>query len=111
MTETVVVADFMTELVAQRIIESDDAAAPRAAMHHNTIRVLALSVVCGQLSDQIGMARFSFARRAVDSIVGVVDAMGNQFLADALAHCAGMPASLARIVSGEQGSIWQHHLA
>ena len=43
--------------------------------------------------------------------LGIVDAQGDQLLADALAHAAIMPVSFARITIREEGPIRKHHFA
>ncbi|MNS31612.1 hypothetical protein D3C72_636700 [compost metagenome] len=56
------------------------------------------------------MAALPLAGRAVDAVVRIVYPVGDQLLADALAHGALVPAPLAGIEVGEQGTVWQHHL-
>ena len=109
MPEAVVVPHLVAELVAERIVERDDAAAARAAVHLHAVGVDAAVVVRGELGGHVGMALLADARGAVQSVVGVVDAVRDQLLADALAHGALMPAALAGIAVLEHLAGRQHH--
>ena len=111
MAQSVVVTHFVTELVAQRVVERHDAAAARTAVSDDAVRVFARAVVSGQLSSHVGMTVFSFAGRAVDAVIGVVDAVRNQLLADALPHRTVVPVPLAGIEFDEHRSVRQHHFA
>ncbi|MNO64497.1 hypothetical protein D3C76_552250 [compost metagenome] len=108
--ETIVVAHLVAELVAKGAIEGDYAAPARPAVHLDAVGVLATAVVGRQLGHYIGMAALPLAGRAVDAVVRIVYPVGDQLLADALAHGALVPAPLAGIEVGEQGAVWQHHL-
>ena len=109
MTEPVVMADLVAELVAERIIERHHAVTARAAMDLHAVGVDAAAVVGRELGDRVRVAFLAGAGGAVESVVGVVDAMRDQLLADVLAHRAFMPATLARIDFLEQHAGGQHH--
>jgi len=100
----------MAEFVAQRGVERDYAASARTTVHLHAVGVLATAVMGRQLGHHIGMAALSLTGRAVDAVVRIVYPVGDQLLADALAHGALVPTALAGIEVGEQGAIWQHHL-
>ena len=101
---------LVAELVAKGRVQGDYAAPAGAAMYLHSVGVLAATVVGSQLGHHIGVAALPLPRRAVDAVVGIVDAVGDELLADALAHGAVVPAPFARIEVGEQGAIRQHHL-
>ena len=109
MAETVVVTHFVAELVVQRVIESHDATATRAAVYNDTGCIVANAVVGGQLGDHIGVAPFPLAGSTVDAVIGIVDPQGDQLLANTLSHGAVVPVPFARIVIGQHGSVRQHH--
>ena len=108
--ETVVVAHLVAELVAKGSVQGDDAAPAGAAVHLHPVGVLAAAIVGRQLGHHVGVAVLPLPGGAVDAVVGIVDAKGDELLADALTHGAAVPAPLARIKVGEQGAIRQHHL-
>ena len=108
--ETIVVAHLVAELVAKGAVEGDYAAPARPAVHLDAVGVLATAVVGRQLGHHIGMTALPLAGRAVDAVVRIVYPVGDQLLADALAHGALVPAALAGIEVSEQGAVWQHHL-
>lgn len=87
-----VMAHFVAELVAQRIIQRDDATATGTSVHLNSIGILAATVVRRKLGRNKGMASLPFTGTAVDAVVGIVDTVGDKLLADALTHGAAMPA-------------------
>ncbi len=101
MAEAVVVAHLVAELVAKRGVQGDDAAPAGAAMHLHPVGVLAAAVVGRQLGHHIGVTALPLPGGAVDAVVGIVDAKGDELLADTLAHGAAVPAPLARIKVGE----------
>ena len=109
MTQAVVMADLVAELVTERVIERHHAIAARAAVHLDAIGVDAPAIMRRKLRDGIGMALLTGAGGGVQSVVGVVDAMRDQLLADVLAHRAFMPAAFARIDFLEEHARGQHH--
>ena len=109
MTESVVMADFVTELVAQRVIERHHPIAAGAAVDLHAVGVDAAAVVGRELGDRVRVALLAGAGGAVQSVVGVVDAVRDQLLADVLAHHAFMPAAFARIDFLEEHARGQHH--
>ncbi len=104
-----VVTHLVAELVAQRIIQRDDATATGTTVHLNPIGILAATVVRRQLGNNEWMAPLPFTGTTVDAVVGIVDAVGDKLLADALTHGAAMPAPFARVKVGQQGAVGQHH--
>ena len=109
MTEPVIMADLVAELVAQGIVERHHAVAARAAMDLHAVGVDAAAVVGRELGDRVRVALLAGAGGAVQSVVGIVDAVRDQLLADVLAHRAFMPAALARIDFLEEHARGQHH--
>ena len=109
MAEAVVMADLVAELVAEGVIERHHAVAARAAVDLHAVGVDAAAVVSRELGDRIRVALLAGAGSAVQSVIGVVDAVRDQLLADVLAHRALMPAALARIDLLEQHARGQHH--
>jgi hypothetical protein len=101
--------DLMAELVAEGVVEGDHAVAARAAVHLDAVRVDPAAVMRRELRDGVRVVLLAGAGGAVQSVVGVVDAVRDQFLADVLAHRALVPAALARIDLLEQHSRGQHH--
>ena len=108
MTEPIVMADLVAELVAKGVIERHHAVAARAAVDLHAIGVDAAAVMGRELGDRVRVAFLAGAGGAVESVVGVIDAMRDQLLADVLAHRAFVPAALARIDFLEQHARRQH---
>lgn len=64
----------------------------------------------GHLGGHVGMAILALASRAVDAVVGIVDAVRDQLLADPLPHRPVVPVPFARIEFQKQRAVGQHHL-
>ena len=109
MAEPVVMADLVAELVAEGVVERHHAVAAGAAVDLHAVGVDAAAVVGRELGDRVRMGFLAGAGGAVESVVGVVDAVRDQLLADVLAHRAFMPAALARIDLREEHARGQHH--
>ena len=109
--EAVVVPDFVAELVADGVVEGDDAAAAGAAVDLDAVGVFAAIVVRGELGGDVRVAAFAATGGAVEAVVCVVDAVGDELFADALAHVAGVPAAFAFIEVFEQRAGGHHDFA
>ena len=102
-------ADLVAELVTEGVVEGDHAVAARAAVHLDAVRVDATAVMRRELRDGVRMVLLAGAGGAMEPVVGVVDAVRDQLLADVLAHRAFVPAALAGIDFLEHHARRQHH--